>query len=71
MTNLLINGGFENTDGHDQRNVALVITPDPAAGHAFYWNDKRGEIKNPAGWRSWYVHDTRPMPHDPGNCKRE
>jgi hypothetical protein len=64
--NLLTNPSFEDTGEQADQHKTLVITPDPAAGQASYWT-QRGEINNPKGWLSWYVHDKRPPEHDPHN----
>jgi hypothetical protein len=66
--NLLRNASFEQgiPEGN-AAHVCLVITPDPHAAQPFYMS-QRGEINNPVGWVSWFVHDVeRPPAHDPSN----
>lgn len=63
VTNLLQNPGFEaGTSGHR----CLVLTPNKPGQHSY--ETERGEVNNPVGWTSWYVHsENHPPMHDPSN----
>lgn len=68
MVNLLTNPSFEqNIPNNDESHRCVVFTPNPDAGQDMYITF-RGEVSNPVGWQSWYIHDpNRPPAHDPTN----
>jgi len=67
IKNLVKNWSFEEPKPTGlESNHCLVITPDPNSDQPFYFSE-RGEIRNPANWITWYIHDIERSPeHDPG-----